>query len=94
MYYARVMSSTPPTPEEIEAKRKEKLATRRYFTVSLSDKVIPGGMPYRCWVCGHIVTTVYNEPKAQVEIKIAQEDVTGKMTGNLCRDDNILYLFV
>jgi len=89
------MNGSALTPEEIQHKREEKLATRRYFTVSLSDRVVPEGLPYRCWECGNIVQTVYNEPKAQVEIKIAQEDVTsGKLMGSLCRKDNILYLFV
>jgi hypothetical protein len=81
------------TPDQIAAKREEKLQTRRYFTVSLSDRLVPGGKPFRCWECGNIVQTVYNEPKAQVEVKIAMEDVTGKLMGSLCRKDNIMFLF-
>lgn len=87
------MIQTVPTPEEVHAKREEKIATRRYFLVSLSDKVIPDGLPYRCWQCGNIVQTVYNHPKAQVELKIAMEDVQGKLVGSLCRKDNILFNF-
>lgn len=88
------MDTAALSPDQVAAKREEKLRTRRYFTVSLSDKIIPEGLPYRCWECGTIVQTVYNEPKAQVEIKIAQDDVNGKLTGSLCRKDNILFLFV
>lgn len=88
------MDNTALSPEEVTTKREEKLRARRYFTVSLSDKIISEGLPFRCWQCGGIVQTVYNEPKAQIEIKIAQEDVNGKLTGSLCRKDNILFLFV
>lgn len=88
------MDTAALTPQEVQSKREEKMRTRRFFTISLSDRVIPEGLPYRCWQCGAIVQTVYNEPKTQVEIKIAQEDVNGKLTGSLCRKDNILYLFV
>lgn len=88
------MTDTALTPEQIQAKREEKLATRRHFLVSLSDRVIPEGEPFRCHKCGVIIQTVYNEPKAQVEVKIAPEDIAGKMTGALCRKDNILFNFV
>lgn len=87
------MDTAQLTPEQIAAKREEKLATRRYFLVSLSDRVVPEGLPFRCWQCGNIVQTVYNEPKAQVELKVAMEDVQGKLTGSLCRRDNILFNF-
>ena len=87
--------STPLTPEQIQHVRDQKAKERRYFTVSLSDKVIPEGIPYRCWQCGDIIQTIYNEPKTSVEVKISLEDVQeGKLTGNLCRRNNILFLFV
>jgi hypothetical protein len=89
------MSDTALTSEQIEEKRQQKLAERRYFLVSLSDKVIPDGEPFRCHKCGVIVQTVYNEPKAQIEIKVLPEDIgEGKLVGSLCRKDNILFHFI
>jgi hypothetical protein len=89
------MTDTALTPEQIDEKREQKLRERRYFTVSFSDKKLPEGKAYRCWECGEIVQTVFNEPKEQAEIIIPAEDVgEGKLTGSLCRKDNILYLFV
>lgn len=87
--------TVPLTPEEIERVRLEKIKSRRYYTVSLSDRLIPEGEPFHCHKCKSRVTTVYNEPAAMVEVKINPNDAgTQKLTENMCRTCNIIFLFV
>lgn len=82
------------TDQQVQEVRERKMRDRRYFTVALSDNPLPSERPYRCWDCGHIVTTIYNEPKAMVQIKILPNDAgEQKLTGTLCRSCNIVYLF-
>jgi len=73
----------------------DKTRVRRYVTVSLSDKIIVDGEAYYCHRCKSRVTTVHNEPKAQIEVKVNPNDTPGvKIVENLCKQCNTIYIFV
>lgn len=81
-------------PDKLQL-REKRIVARRYFTVSLSDVVLPEGEPYRCWKCGYRVTTVFNEPKTQVQIQLNPNDVPHqRLTEHLCKNCNIVFLFI
>lgn len=74
--------------------RDKKLLERKYITVVLSEQQLEQATPYRCFKCGRIASTIHNEPKAVIHTKIAMTDISGKLVGALCKEDNIMYLFV
>lgn len=82
------------TPTHGTAERDQKVISRRYVTVDLSHRPTNESKPFHCWDCGYIVATIHNEPIGEVEVKIAPEDTTEKVIGNLCRKCNIMYFFV
>lgn len=89
------MDQTAPTPSHGYIERDAKAKTRSYFTVSLSNKLIEGGKPFKCWECGFRVTTVYNEPIGMVEAKVLPEDAGAqKLTENFCRGCNRIFIFI
>jgi hypothetical protein len=76
--------------------RDQKRESRRYFTIVLSDVRVENGIDWHCYSCGYIVLTIFNEPKAGVQVRVANEDVPEgvKVTESLCRKCNIMYRVV
>lgn len=73
----------------------EKLKTRVYFTVSLSQKLIPNGLAFHCPFCGYRLTIVYNIPIAMVEAQVTPEDAhPQKLSENFCKKDNVVFIFI
>ena len=77
------------------AHRDMKRLTRRYFTIVLSEVKTEEGIDWHCFNCGYIVLTLFNEPKAGIQIRIPHIDLGDtKVTESLCRKCNIMYRIV
>lgn len=78
-----------------ELTREKKLQARKYITVVLSEDRETDLLKYRCYKCGKPVSEGFNEVRAIVQAKIPPQEIkSSKIVGSLCKEDNIMYLFV
>ena len=74
--------------------KDKKLVLRKYITVVLSENRA-SEKKFRCCECGRIVATSYNDIRAIIQSNVSLDQVKNtKPLANLCRDCNVMYIFV
>ena len=87
------METQPASINNVNRDQRE--LSREYVTVPLSDTRVKE-YKFRCYMCGRIVQTLSNKPVTIIQSRVDAEqvDFAKKIVGGLCKDDNIMFLFI